>query len=483
MTTVVWFRQDLRLADNPALRHAAKAGEVLPIYILEADSQVAEREPLGGASRWWLHHSLTALQDALGGLALFKGDPCTLLAEILSRSGATSIVWNRCYEPAAIARDKQIKAQFADDGLEVKSFNASLLVEPWQITTQTGGPFKVFTPYWRSVQKIKHDAATKAPKPKLDKHSLALFKTSVSDLDLLPRRPNWAAGWDELWQPGEKGATARLKAFTSDGLHGYATLRDRPDKDNISRLSPHLHFGEISPRQILANMSHLAAQKPALAQDSAKFLSEVAWREFSTHLLYHFPKLVTDNWRTEFDAFPWRKNKAHLTAWQQGMTGYPMVDAGMRELWQTGFMHNRVRMLTASFLIKHLRLHWRLGQAWFNDTLLDADLANNSASWQWVAGSGADASPYFRIFNPILQGQKFDPDGIYVRRWCPEIADLDTKYIHSPFEAPEALLNKAGIKLGVTYPKPLVDHAAARAAALDGYKSVQKEKASRVVTP
>lgn len=476
MATIVWFRQDLRLGDNPALSFAAKSGDVVPIYIFEQGSKVAEKEPIGSASRWWLHYSLSALQERIGGLGVFAGDPRVLIPEILSECGAQRIVWNRCYEPKAVERDTAIKTDLTSQGIVVKSFNAGLLVEPWHIKTQSGGPFKVFTPYWRALQKFNHDAPARAAKATLDKDKLAKLPSSISELDLLPKNPNWAAGWDRLWEPGEKGAAARLKAFILDGLEGYAKLRDRPDKEHISRLSPHLHFGEISPRQIWASMSHVAAQHPSLAQDSSKFMSELAWREFSTHLLFHFPKLATENWKPDFDAYPWRKNKAHLNAWQQGMTGYPMVDAGMRELWQTGFMHNRVRMLVASFLIKHLRLHWRHGQAWFHDTLLDADLANNSASWQWVAGSGADAAPYFRIFNPIIQGQKFDPDGDYVRRWCPELAELDTKYIHCPFDAPEEILNDAGIKLGVTYPNPLVDHQAARNAALEGYKKVQEQK-------
>ncbi len=480
MTTVVWFRQDLRLADNPALLQAAHQGTILPVYILEDGTTVAAREPMGAASRWWLHHSLTALQRALGGLAVFRGDPSELLPEIMTMSGTNDVVWNRCYEPAAIERDKSIKAGLSDQGIQVESFNASLLLEPWQIKTQSGGPFKVFTPFWRSLAKVTHTAPTKVPKLALDKAQLSKFDASISDLKLLPTHPDWAAGWKTKWKPGEKGAHARLKAFSSDGLKGYATLRDRPDKENISRLSPHLHFGEISPRQIFTKMHHLSAAQPALAQDTSKFLSELAWREFSTHLLFHFPKLATENWRPEFDAYPWRTNKKHLRAWQRGITGYPMVDAGMRELWQTGFMHNRVRMLTASFLIKHLRLHWRHGHAWFNDTLVDADLANNSASWQWVAGSGADASPYFRIFNPILQGQKFDPDGAYVRRWCPELSALDVKYVHCPFDAPDDTLKDAGVALGVTYPKPVVDHGVARVAALAGYKAVQHARSDSI---
>lgn len=476
MPSIVWFRQDLRLADNPALKEASKSSAILPIFILEDQTKLAEREVLGSASRWWLHHSLSALEKDLGGLAVFKGHPETILKSVVKETNADKIFWNRCYEPGAIARDKKIKSELSGGGLEVKSFNASLLVEPWQVETQSGGPYKVYSPFWRAVQQMSHDGPGKKPKIDLDTASLKTSKTNLDDLSLLPKNPNWAGGWEDLWAPGEKGAQQRLADFVKSGLKGYKKLRDRPDLDHVSKLSPHLHFGEISPRQIWAKMKHLADDKPELAEDAQKFLSELVWREFSYHLLYHFPTLPNDNWKSEFDAYPWRQSKTQLKAWQQGQTGYPMVDAGMRELWQTGFMHNRVRMLVASFLIKHLRLHWHHGQRWFNDTLLDADLANNSASWQWVAGSGADAAPYFRIFNPIIQGQKFDPKGDYVRRWCPELKDMDNKFIHCPFDASDDDLEKAGVRLGETYPKPIVDHGAARAAALAGYDQVKRAK-------
>ena len=299
-----------------------------------------------------------------------------------------------------------------------------------------------------------------------------LFRSDA--LGLLPVKPNWAEGWEDFWQPGEAGARIRLGAFLKTGLDGYGALRNRPDLPNVSRLSPHLHFGDISPRQVWHETQAVMDKNSALAGDGMKFLSEIAWREFAHHLLYHFPALPSDNWKPAFDAYPWRESDGDLKRWQKGQTGYPIVDAGMRELWQTGYMHNRVRMIVASFLIKHLRLHWRHGEAWFRDTLLDADLANNSAGWQWVAGSGADAAPYFRIFNPISQGEKFDPEGNYVRSWVPELKALDTQYLFAPFDAPGEAMKKAGVVLGETYPLPMVDHAKARKAALDGYEAVKQ---------
>jgi len=468
MTTIVWFRQDLRIADNPALNAAAARGPVVPLFILDDVSPGPKWRP-GGASRWWLHHSLKALSADLGALALRRGDPRDLLPEFARKAGASAVFWNRCYEPFAIARDTAIKSALQGQGIEVQSFNAGLLHEPWEIATGSGGPFKVYTPFWRASRAKPVEAPLR--KPKLDVQTI-LGSESLDDWGLLPQQPNWAAGWDTIWQPGERGARERLAAFVKTGLAGYKTLRDRPDCENISRLSPHLHWGEISPRQIFARMT-METEDRAKSASAEKFLAEIGWREFAYHLLYHFPTLPEDNWRRAFDAYPWRDSAADLKAWQRGLTGYPLVDAGMRELWQTGFMHNRVRMVAASFLIKHLRIDWRRGEEWFWDTLVDADLANNAAGWQWVAGSGADASPYFRIFNPMKQGETFDPDGAYVRRWCPELAKLPNDVIHAPFEASPEILKNAGVELGRTYPKPIVDHAQARAAALAGYQKVR----------
>ncbi len=474
MSTIVWFRQDLRTRDNPALAAAAALGPVLPIFILD-ESTSGPLWRLGGASRWWLHHSLASLRDDLGHLALFRGAPCDLLPAIIKKVGASAVYWNRCYEPFAIARDKELKALLRGIGVEVQSFNGSLLHEPWEVATGNGGPFKVYTPYWRAS--LEKPVAAPLPAPKLVVDTSLILGDRVEEWDLLPTNPNWADGWEKLWNPGEIAALTRFDEFATNGLAGYRELRDRPDLQRTSRLSPHLHWGEISPRQIWARLA-LEAEDPLKREGANKFLSEIGWREFAYHLLYHFPTLAERNWRQEFDAYPWRQSAEDLKAWQRGRTGYPMVDAGMRELWQTGSMHNRVRMIAASFLIKHLRIDWRHGEAWFWDTLLDADLANNAAGWQWVAGSGADASPYFRIFNPILQGKKFDPKGDYVRRWCPELARLPNEFIHAPFNASAECLAQAGIKLGRTYPVPIVDHDLARTAALAGYDKVRTVRTS-----
>ena len=468
MTAIVWFRQDLRMGDNPALAAAAARGPVLPLFILD-DVSPGPRWRWGGASRWWLHHSLAALEANLGGLMLVRGDPRQLLPDIVGKVGATAVYWNRCYEPFAVSRDTELKTSLQRLGVDVQSFNGNLLHEPWEITTRSGGPFKVYTPFWRAC--LERPVPQPLPAPELAIASKTIGDR-LNDWGLLPRRPDWAAGWDKLWQPGEWGALARFDAFVADGLDDYRNSRDRPDRSNVSRLSPHLHWGEISPRQIWARLA-LESERGAKRPNIDKFLSELGWREFSHHLLYHSPSLPEQNWRPAFDAYPWRNSPEDLKAWQRGRTGYPLVDAGMRELWRTGWMHNRVRMIVASFLIKHLRIDWRMGEAWFWDTLVDADLANNAASWQWVAGSGADASPYFRIFNPVVQGRKFDPNGEYVRRWCPELARLPDDVIHAPFEARPEQLAEAGVVLGRTYPTPIVKHDEARKAALDGYAAVR----------
>jgi deoxyribodipyrimidine photo-lyase len=417
-----------------------------------------------------LHHSLEKLSASLGGMLLLRGDPTRLLPELARRAGARGVYWNRCYEPHARRRDQELKTALSAQGLEVASFNASLLFEPWEIRTGSGGAFRVYTPFWRACLKAPAVAPRAAPRYKLSSIEAG---DALASWKLRPASPNWAAAFDGKWQPGETGAKDRLGAFLKKGLSGYAEFRDHPDLPHVSRLSPHLHFGEISPRQIRAALERHVAAHPRLRADADKFLAELGWREFSYHLLYHFPHLPEGNWRPAFDAYPWLSNPEHVAAWQAGRTGYPLVDAGMRELWSTGYIHNRVRMVAASFLVKHLRIDWRQGESWFWDTLVDADLANNAASWQWVAGSGADAAPYFRIFNPMQQGRRFDPEGAYVRRWCPEIARLPSEFIHAPFEAPPDVLVRAGVRLGDTYPHPLVEHAQARRAALEGYEAVK----------
>lgn len=471
MTTIVWLRQDLRVSDNPALHNAAGHGPVVPVYILDERQGLNQSRPIGRASRWWLHHSLKSLREDLPGLVLLKGDPLVQLQDLVAKTGASAVFWNRCYEPEAIERDKHIKAELGAQGLKVHSYNGALMHEPWEVSTGAGGPFKVYTPFWRAA--LKRDVAPPLPKANLEVPLKPVIGDNLDSWNLLPKSPDWAADWQDIWRPGEAGAHQRLDEFVNNGLEGYADLRERPDKKNVSRLSAHIHFGEISPRQIWAKLGFLADAEPRLEADRSKFLSEIGWREFSYHLLYHFPAMPKANWRPAFDHYPWREDADDLKAWQRGLTGYPFVDAGMRELWNTGVMHNRARMIAASFLVKHLRIDWREGEAWFWDTLVDADLASNVASWQWVAGSGADASPYFRIFNPITQGRRFDSDGAYVRRWCPELSALGNDAIHAPFEASDGELQQAGIQLGVNYPEPIVDHVTARAEALNGYQAVK----------
>ncbi len=463
---IVWFRQDLRLRDNLALIAAHETGRpIIPLYIL--DDHNSGKWKMGGASRWWLHQSLTALNRSLNGTMMFAaGDAQKILRQIIQETGATYIYWNRCYEPWRIARDKKIKEEFAG----TKSFNGALLFEPHTVLKEDGTPYKVFTPFY------KKGCLTRAPEPREPQaapRNLNLMKHNDSRLDDLNLMPDilWYEQMEKEWQVGEEGALKRLKAFMEDGLKGYKEGRNFPDRANVSRLSPHLHFGEIS-----SNEAWHAARPTMIAQscenDGETFLSELGWREFSNSLLYHFPDLPQKNLQGKFDAFPWNKDDKSLTAWQTGQTGYPIIDAGMRELWQTGYMHNRVRMIVGSFLVKNLLLHWHHGEAWFWDTLVDADLANNSASWQWIAGCGADAAPYFRIFNPVTQGQKFDAEGDYVRRFVPELTKMPNKFIHNPWDAPDQILDYAKVKLGRNYPKPIVNLKESRERALSAFKSL-----------
>ncbi len=467
MGSLLWFRQDLRLTDNPALQAALKAGGQLTcLYIL--DDETPGRWQMGGASRWWLHHSLEALDATLrqrgNRLVLRRGKAEAVLPRMVAESAARQIFWNRCYEPFAISRDKALKQRLQDEGLRVESHNAALLLEPWQIKTGGGGPYKVFTPFWRALRSgLSLPSVTPAPESLPPAPVLA--SDGLEQWGLLPRRPDWSEGFN-IWQPGEAGAQARAADFLEQGLARYATARELPAEAGSSRLSPHLHFGEIGPRQLWQAV-------PAGAGE--KFLSELAWREFSYHLLYHWPALPERNWRSAYDAIAWNEDPQGLAAWQRGETGYPIVDAGLRELWTTGWMHNRVRMLVASFLIKDLLVDWRQGADWFWDTLLDADLANNSAAWQWVAGTGADAAPYFRIFNPVTQGQRFDPDGRYLRRWLPELAGLPDRYLHCPWEAPAGT---AGVLLGRDYPQRLIAHDTARRRALAAYQAARDQDVS-----
>ena len=443
---------------------------MIPVFIL--DDETPGKWAWGGASRWWLHHSLEKLAADLEArgvhLVLRSGPSDKVIANLVEETGASAVFWNRCYEPFARKRDEAIKSALKDKGIEAASFNGALLAEPWTVQTKTGDPYKVFTPYWRAEREVI-DPSDPLPAPESLKPWKSIASDDLNDWDLTPAKPDWAKGFAEYWTPGESGARERLDDFLGERLLSYADGRDRPDRDDTSGLSPHLHWGEISPRQIWH-----ATRNASEGKNADKFLSEVGWREFSYNLLYHFPHFPDRNYQDKFDGFPWAGNNAAFEAWTKGKTGYPVVDAGMRQLWQTGWMHNRVRMIAASFLIKHLLIDWRRGQDWFWDTLVDADLANNSASWQWVAGSGADAAPYFRIFNPITQGEKFDPDGKYVKRFVPELAKLPAKYIHAPWTAPDSVLAQAGIRLGTTYPKPIVDHSEARDRALAAFKGLKE---------
>ena len=468
--TLVWFRNDLRVKDNPALHWAAEQGDVLAVFIL--DSENDDIESLGGASKWWLHHSLHSLDSALdGNLIVSSGDPLTILSELAKRFEITNVVWNRCYDQATRERDVAIKSSLKQREINVKSFNGSLLWEPMNVLKQDGTPYKVFTPYYR-----KGCLSASPPRYPLESPSTLTFincgsdENKVESLALLPSL-DWADGFSQHWEPGEGGAADKLQRFIRDAAKTYQDERNLPNVLGTSRLSPHLHFGEISPNQ--AWYAVLDAFGGSDDKNIDTFLSELGWREFSYYLLFHWPSLPESNFNAKFDAFPWVNDDASLEAWQRGQTGIPIIDAGMRELWQTGYMHNRVRMVVGSFLVKNLLQDWRKGAAWFWDCLLDADLAANSASWQWVAGSGADAAPYFRIFNPILQGEKFDKAGDYVTTYCPELKGLPTKYIHKPWEAPVGVLQQAGIKLGIDYPSPIVDLKASRQAALAAYENVK----------
>jgi deoxyribodipyrimidine photo-lyase len=466
-THIHWFRQDLRLSDNPALLEAAKEGRVLPVYILD-DVHPAEHT-MGGASRWWLHHSLQALNQQLDGrLQVHTGDPASILPELARQNGVQRIYWNRCYEPWSMQRDAKVKKKLQDGNIEVRSCNGSLLWEPWDVQKKDGTPYKVFTPYY--TKGCQNAGPPRKPLLRPDRLDLAepnAGSCSVDDLNLLPK-VRWDRSLEPHWKIGEAAAHTALHQFLECGIINYRQKRDFPALRNVSRLSPHLHWGEISPHQVW----HASA---CIGQDDdvEHFHRELAWREFSHHLLYHFPELPRRNFNRKFDRFPWVDDKELLTCWQRGKTGIPIVDAGMRELWQTGYMHNRVRMIVASFLTKNLLLHWHHGQDWFWDCLTDADLANNSASWQWVAGCGVDAAPYFRIFNPVTQGQKFDSTGKYTRAFVPELDRMPDRFLFNPWEAPPDVLRSAGVILGETYPHPVVDLKVSREQALEAYAQIK----------
>lgn len=472
MLTIVLFRKDLRLYDNPALSHACERGSIIPLFVLPDDHQ---QWSLGGASRWWLHHSLQSLDSDLhdkgAKLIVRRGNTLNIVTELCSETGADCVVWNRRYEPASIAEDTALKEHLRKHQICAESFNSHLLNEPWQILNKQGTPFKVFTPFWRHCLQISQiDQAI--PEPSIKAHHESVHSEELSALELLPTQPDWSAGLAESWQPGEKSAQQRWEAFLDKPILSYEERRNLPAIAGTSRLSPHLAFGEISVRQLWHDIQQRLQTQSS--QDIERYLSELGWREFSYYQLYHFSHITERSFNAKFDSFEWDQDQELLERWQQGQTGYPIVDAGMRELWHTGYMHNRVRMIVASFLCKDLLIHWLEGANWFWDTLVDADLASNTASWQWTAGCGADAAPYFRIFNPVTQSEKFDKSGNYIRRWVPEITALPDKWIHKPWQTPTDILLSSKVTIGLTYPKPIIDHKQARLEALERFKQLPK---------
>ena len=476
---IVWFRDDLRLSDHPALTAAAETrAPVICLYVLDDVSpplRPPAARPLGSAARWWLAQSLRALQKGLASLgatlALRRGPAAKVIASLARETGASAVFWNDIAQAPHRAVADQVAIDLEKIGVASHHFPGDLLVSPTEIRNQQGRGMRVFTPFWKRVQALGNPSHP-LPAPKTLTAAPDVTGEPLESWHLEPTHPDWAGGLRATWTPGEKPAQSRLKTFL-ENVAGYPGDRDRPDRNGTSGLSPHLRFGEVSPRQVWHAARFASAEQPALSGDVDKFLSELGWREFCRHLLFDVPDLAARNLQPSFDAFPWKHDDKALAAWQRGQTGYPIVDAGMRQLWHTGVMHNRVRMVAASFLVKHLLIDWREGESWFWETLVDADAGSNPANWQWVAGCGADAAPYFRVFNPILQGEKFDPGGDYVRRWVPELGQLASNLIHHPWSAAPLELASAGVELGKTYPRPIVEHRAGRERALAAYNRVR----------
>ena len=464
---LVWLRNDLRLADNPALTAALHTG--LPVEALHVDETDPGLRPLGGASRWWLHQSLARLARDLAAIGVplrtARGPAAGTLLDVARETRAAALFWNRRYAPAQCTIDAAIKSALRENGLRVESFAANVLIEPWDIETGTGRPYSVYTPFWKALRARAIPRPLSAPAGR--------SPVAVSEpVDAAYRQPRWAEKLAPHWQVGEAAAAARLAAFLEAALADYQEGRDFPARDVTSRLSPHLAFGEISPRQVWHATEAAGQRHPAAAAATEKFLKELVWRDFNYHQLYHRPDIASHAMQDKFDRLAWRSDPAALAAWQRGETGFPIIDAGMRELWQTGYMQNRVRMLVGSLLAKNLLLDWRLGEAWFWDTLCDADIASNAGNWQWVAGSGLDAAPFFRIFNPVTQSEKFDAAGAYIRRWLPELARLPDALIHDPTAAPAYALRDAGVSLDTTYPRAILDLKATRARALQAFSAL-----------
>ncbi len=478
---ILWFRQDLRLADNAALNAALTGADtILPIYILNdlAPPNGDRWDRLGGAAAWWLHDSLQSLAEALASrgakLCLRRGDPAEILASLAQQTKAASIHAGFCAEPGWRAQDDRLEHLLAETGTRLIRHQNARLFDPAGIKTKTGGIYGMFTPFANATAALGDPpqptpAPASIPAPAKPPHS-----DTLASWELRPTRPDWAGGLRDTWTPGEPAAQARAAQFLKGAASGYDTGRNLPGQDLTSRLSPHLHWGEISP----AALWH-AIRRRKLGPGEQTYLRELVWRDFAGYLLWHQPQLADAALRPEFEDLPWRADATGLRAWQRGQTGVPIVDAGMRQLWQIGWMHNRVRMITASYLVKHLLIDWRAGAAWFWDTLVDADLASNSTNWQWVAGTGIDSQPFFRVFNPVTQGQKFDPDGAYVREYVPELADLPDRYLHAPWTAPADVLQHAGVTLGRTYPAPLIDLNAGRERALAVYRAAAKAGAGK----
>ena len=468
---IMWFRQDLRLNDNPALIEANNSGfKILPVYIL--DDVNSSDWKIGSASRWWLNESLKKLNDSLNhNLCFMNGDSIKCFSNLINTYNVNSVYFNKCYEPWRKQCDERIINFLSSKGINYFKANGSLLFEPESAMKEDGTPYKVFTPYYRK------GCLQNSPEPRIPLEvpkNIKFLKHEelrLEELELLPKK-NWYKNFKDDWSPGENGAREKLNQFLQLGINDYKDGRNFPSKKNVSRLSPHLHHGEISPNTVWYEVKEKAETMDSY-RDADHYLSELGWREFSYNLLNFFPYLPKENLQKKFDNFPWEENNELLIKWQKGETGYPIVDAGMRELWKTGYLHNRVRMIVGSFLVKNLLLHWHHGQEWFWETLVDADLANNSASWQWVSGSGADAAPYFRIFNPVTQGEKFDPNGDYINHYIPELKNLNGKFLYAPWEAPTSVLQAAGIELGKNYPNPIVDLKLSREKALAAFEKLK----------
>jgi len=478
-TTIMWFRKDLRLKDNPALQAALQTQlPIVPVYIVEP---VDDEWPIGSASKWWLHHSLKSLQKSLqnigSDLLILNGDPEQALTKLCTQANTSHVFWNNCYEPNSIQRDTIIKDELKKKNINTQSFNSSLLNEPWDSVKDNGTPYRVFTAFWKASQRRGINICQHQPPGQLTSIPKQIQKNHtilIDDLKLLPQT-RWDTGLEQNWKPGEQGALEQLQQFLDDPVEDYPSHRDLPANSGTSSLSAHLHFGEISPWHIWQSTESIALRntQPGIINACDAFLRQIGWRDFAHHLLYHFPNTHSQPLDKRFNSFPWKNSSKILRSWQQGQTGIPIVDAGMRELWQTGWMHNRVRMIAASLLTKNLLIPWQEGAKWFWDTLVDADLANNTMGWQWTAGCGADAAPYFRIFNPVRQGERFDNNGSYVRKWIPELQTLPDKWIHRPWETPIDILEQSHIDLGKTYPNPIIDLAESRKIALSIWDEIK----------